>query len=158
MNERTINCALCGKRIEGKPSKDHCHPRAIYKWLEELLDEEAYREVKNLVDSQDNIIFTHDSCNKEKEDFIVDIDKLYLPNHKKQAVANVHSKIRPYQEMYFDLKTRIYNKQSCKCYNCGCEIENNNGVIRRIDCDYPRYEENACIVCHSCNVHCAKFV
>lgn len=155
---KTMICALCGKEIRGTYSKNHCYPRAIHKWLADSLDEDEASELKSLISGQDNIIYTHTGCSSKKEDFEVNVDTLCLPWYKKERVRETRVKIRPYAKQYHEMKARIYESQAHKCLQCGCRLTENNGVMRRINTEKPRTEENACLVCHSCNHANANFV
>jgi hypothetical protein len=150
-------CALCGKELEEKPSNDHFYPRAICKWMEPLLSPKKFRWLKNLIYNPENIIYTHDSCNKEKEDFKVEVSDLYLPEGKKQALRRIGKSIAPYAKQYAAIKAEVYQRQGPKCYCCGEPLPLSRAVMRRIDSERPRVQENACLVCHICNHRYEEF-
>lgn len=157
MENKKMICAICGEEIKGWIGKMACHPRAIHKWLEELLDDDEFTELGNMVSSRDNTLYVHEECRDKIINRELDINALHLPWFTKEKVKMLHAKMKPYSEIYGGLRKRVYERQNHKCYKCGCDLEESSSIIRRIDTMEPRTEENACLVCNSCNEHYANF-
>ncbi len=146
-------CAICGEKMEaGEESLEHFFPRALYKWGENILPPEEYRTLYVQIESDDNIIFTHLLCNGAKEDAIIDIAPLHISGEERKRLLRLEKKIAPVVIRYRSMKSRLYEKQEGKCYCCHKEFGQEAIVLRRKDPDLLRVEENACLVCHSCNL------
>ena len=148
-------CAICGKAISGKVSDDHVFPRAIYKWSEEYLTTQEYQDLKKQIESADNHVSTHPDCNYQKEDEIPDINALHLSLSVYNGLISVEKTVNSAVVSYCDHKQQVLLSQAGRCAGCGCELQ--KGVLRRRDPDLPRRWENACIVCHECNLKNEKF-
>ncbi|MBR3516061.1 MAG: hypothetical protein IKO10_07080 [Lachnospiraceae bacterium] len=149
-------CAICGKSIEGSSNRDHVYPRAIYKWSEEYLSAVEQKQLVDHIESKDNYVRTHPECNTIKEDMLPELDKLHLaPDHKKK-LKFVEEGICKELENYAYQKQQLIRKQNGKCVGCGCDLQ--EGVLRRKDPEKPRIWENACVVCHECNLNREKFI
>lgn len=150
-DRKRVICAICGVEIEGKIQKKYCQPPAVYKWLEQTLEPVEAAELKKMILSRDNVIYAHKYCKKELGDNKVNINALYLPQFKRAKCRELYEKINPYFNSYRNIRGHICVSQNRKCYKCGCDIKEKNTVIRRIDPHKPRTEENACLVCHTCD-------
>ncbi len=148
-------CAVCGKDIYGKISRDHVFPRALYKWSEQYLTKEEYRDLKATIESADNLVPTHPDCNYQKEDDIPDLSSLHLSHAKHDRLLSVNAAVDPAITSYRDHKRNLLLSQNGRCAGCGCDLL--SGVLRRRDPDLPRRWDNACIVCHSCNLKNSRF-
>ncbi|MCR5597106.1 MAG: hypothetical protein K6G19_02935 [Lachnospiraceae bacterium] len=148
-------CAICGKSIERGYSVDHVYPRAIYKWSEKYLSRDEQNQLVDSIESDGNYVKTHRDCNMAKEDTMPEIDKLYLTPEKKQELQLLGEKIRKELENYTHQKSQLLQNQNGKCIGCGCDLQ--EGVLRRKDPKMPRIWENACVVCHECNLKRERF-
>lgn len=149
-------CALCGKILQYSKSKDHVFPRAIYKWEAQSLPVPAYKKIKKLIESKDNVSYVHPECNYVKEDSMPRIEKLYIPPKNKQKLIYIEMLLEDCVKDYQEHKQAILENQSKRCYNCGKTLTK-TFVLRRIDKSKPRVWDNACIVCHRCNTRYRNF-
>ena len=148
-------CAICGKEICSMVSMDHVYPRAIYKWSREYLSKEEFRNLKAIIESTGNLVQTHPDCNYLKEDDTPDLNTLPLSNSKHNSLLFVSKAIEPAVTSYSEHKQKLLSSQNGRCAGCGCTLQ--TGVLRRRNPDMPRRWENACIVCHECNLKNNRF-
>lgn len=158
MNKESNICAICGKPIsEGDISKDHVFPKAIYKWTKEEISRKEYVYINSTLNSTGNYVYTHKLCNYCKDDYIPNIADLYISKDKANALYTIHDKIAPYLQRFEELKGILMTKQGGKCYCCHQDLSE-KAVIRRITPKCKRIMDNACLVCHECNVNNADFI
>lgn len=145
-------CCLCGRGFAGcdntkrRRSKEHIIPAAVLKWVK--VDTTKAMMVQTF---GDNLFFSHMSCNRKKlselptEKFI---DRLYLSNQFKVRAKTLLKIMEPELTEYKELCSRISARQGGRCARCSAP---NPDIIRRRDHDGPRSEDNAMLVCHTCN-------
>ena len=146
-------CAICGKPIEKHGNYDHFIPRAVYKWTKNYIPEEEYIELKSRINGNLNYIPAHISCNKQKEDTLYNAKDLFLSAKEKRKIYSFLDDIKDCIDIYYQGKEMVRARQNNKCYSCGKEL-NQTAVLRRIDSNKRRTWENACVVCHDCNIKC----
>lgn len=151
-------CARCGKEINGQFVKEYCQSPYIHKWLKETLPLRQYRELKELALSRDNVIFVHEECSYERTREKVNVGTLHLGRTRKERISEIYTKMKPYSDLYRNMRGRIVVRQERKCYKCGCEIKEKYSILRRIDTTKPRTEENGCLVCYSCDEKYRNFL
>jgi len=153
-----MKCAICGKEIdEGKETVDHIFPRAMYKWFAEYLQEEHNNRIKKIIEGPDNKAWVHHHCNIVKGEQIYKISTLYVSEQKKLKLYEVKELLGPVIKQYIRNKEKKLSEQSGKCFCCGRRISLRGGTVRRIDPNKKRIWENACIVCHYCNLRNKEF-
>lgn len=150
-------CAICGARIRGTASTDHVFPRALYKWSECYVSKGEYKRIKKQIVGSDNLVGTHTSCNKIKEDGIPKIECLHISEQQRISLRAVEESLAGVVNRYTCGKKKILFAQKGCCRGCGKEIKG-EGVLRRIDPTQLREWSNACIVCHSCNTDRPDFL
>ena len=150
-------CAICGKEIAFTPSVDHVLPRSLYKWSEAYLSKTEFNNIKSLIESSDNKVMTHEVCNAFKEDEIPLIETLYLSDVDKSRLNDLEKSLKNIIVNYRENKTKLLLGQNRRCASCGCKIKN-EGVLRRINPKRKRTWDNACIVCHKCNLKKRDFM
>ena len=162
MNDMTKRCIYCGsqcikmKVVQGENRRWNIFfPRAIYKWIEELVDYDRYKYVEQLLESKSNRGVTHFSCNMDKDDTLPDVDSLYIDEDKKTELVKLIAEIQPEIDMFKQLKLSVLRSQDFRCAVCGKYID--TGTIHRKNGWLLRTEDNACIICHSCSRQGAKF-
>lgn len=153
-------CAICGKRIKAKnmANMDHAFPRALYKWAEFQMSEEDYFVAYINVESNDNKITAHRDCNERKEDAIPDIDKLHIAKEQRWRLKKVKDLLNPVINEYVSNKEELLEEQNSCCAECKRPLELKGAVLRRIASQKPRAWDNACVVCHRCNIKSKEFI
>lgn len=153
-------CPYCGFPVKLETrrgnywSLDHVIPYCIYKWSEYALPEEESERVYDMLNSVDNVVVAHHKCNMDKNSSMpsrASIIKMKLPNNMKANILSLMMIAHPYIDEHIKLMQRVYEKQNGVCYRCHKNIDLLDGTIRRVDLDKPRIEDNACIICPSCN-------
>ena len=150
-------CAICGARIRGKASTDHVFPRALYKWSECYVSKGEYKRIKKQIVRSDNLVGTHTSCNKFKEDGIPNIESLHISEQQRSSLKVTEKSLKSVVNSYACGKKRILLKQKGRCRGCSKEIKG-EGVLRRVDSARSREWNNACVVCHICNTDKSDFL
>ena len=150
-------CAICGKPITDKVSKDHFIPRAVYKWHEHILYPKERKRVHDLIYGNDNMITTHVKCNSSKEEMLLSPYELYVGEEEMDRLEHLYHALYDVLDSYTRQKFYISLIQKNKCLCCGRSIKY-HGVLRRIDPSLDRSWSNACIVCHRCNYRHADFI
>ena len=148
--KRNQLCAICGKPIAGRSSKEHVFPRAIAKWTEQYIEPKEFIDLIYAIESKDNIVKTHPDCNYEKSDSIISIDDLYLIEDERAGLESVYEEIEPYLNKYLEIKNDILESQAGKCLICKKPLQD-DGVLRRLDKSKPRIIANGGIMCPECS-------
>lgn len=152
-----MRCAICGKEITSTPTIDHVYPKALYKWSECYVSKERYRLIKRIVENSGNKLLVHKHCNVKKEEALPEIDALYVDGTTKTSLKNRAIRLEAVIETYANNKLQKIIEQKYKCFCCNKPINVNTGVLRRIQPQKKRVWENACIVCHKCNINNPSF-
>ena len=150
-------CAICGKEITNSYNTDHVFPRALYKWLGNDLPGSQYHQLRRLVESADNRMYTHSGCNSRKGDDILDLDKLFLGKDERRRLPILQEKLENAISVYASRKQDILNRQGGRCRGCGAKLSA-VGILRRIDPRRRRAWDNVCIVCRKCNARRKDFL
>ena len=143
-------CAICGKEINGNPTIDHVFPKALYKWNKSS-------NIRALIQNKSNFVYAHKECNLKKEDSIINPNKLYLDDEKSRLLQTTYKNLLPVISDYETHKEEIYHYQTGKCFCCRKKIKS-NAVLRRINPKKKRTWDNACLVCHTCNLENADYL
>lgn len=146
-------CAICGKEMLGKRGNndgwniDHIVPQAVFKWCKS--DEEGLE----LMNDERNLLTVHTFCNTikgEKISTVQELKKMHVDDDFIEAHERYRHKVEPYITKFFELKYKLLKQQNYKCKLCGRSIVVKTSIIRRVDSNSKRYEENACLVCKKC--------
>ena len=160
LSTQSNKCAICGGFLNiNKPrnkywSVDHIIPRSVGKWLEYNIDEEEFSELYKIINDSYNWVITHKSCNENKGSSIPNIkyvESLNISEEHKNKLREILEKSEKYLYKYSEIKKTIYDKQCCKCCNCGKRMGIHNLSLRRkVTYGHIRNVDNAILLCKIC--------
>ncbi|MBO5388783.1 MAG: hypothetical protein J6A59_11685 [Lachnospiraceae bacterium] len=167
-NRQNKKCIYCNRPIDIKLQRgihwnvEHVIPRAIFKWLENILPKKDNDKLFKLITSMDNLALVHYKCNIRKDSYIPsekELKELKVSTNVINKYIDTLNKTNEYIQQYYDIKNRVYSKQKCKCFICKKRTTFKSAVIRRKDSNIPRIESNAMVICTQCNseLHISKY-
>lgn len=152
--KQNYKCAYCGGSMVTSATRatshtlEHIVPKAVAKWSNNP------NKVFKLLNSNDNLVSVHFSCNESKGSRIFtpnEFDKFCVYKPACENYRSLYMRCAKDINRYTELKSIVMASQLYKCCVCGDSISLNNSVLRRKDNTKKREIENACLVCIGCN-------
>lgn len=165
LNRQNGLCPYCGMPVDIKQKRgrhwtlDHVLPYAVFKWLENVLNDEQADELWKAINSNENLVIAHNKCNLDKNSAVHSehqIQAFILPDDVKEAFIKLHKDMLVYTTMYKEMIYDVARKYNYKCYRCGTKKHSCDLSLRRLDSNKIRSKSNACIVCKDCNAYVSR--
>lgn len=149
-------CELCHHEKDEELVLKHVYPVSLYDDLKFFLSVNELTELKELLESSDNMIMAHESCHKSRSSLSID-DLISNPPTKDRAekLSELRVKMRPFISLKKDTQEKLATKQFGRCMVCGKLIHVGRLNADHIICKVDPYKiadfDNLQLLCRSCN-------
>lgn len=168
IHERQGKCCIyCGREIDiskGRGRKwtiEHIIPYTIYKWSEYILSDELRCELWHVINDNANCAITCKKCNTRKGARIPDVQFVarneYIPQEVKDRFVEIYDSCDSAFKSYESLIKRLYGKQLGRCSRCKKFMDFDDCIVRRIDDNKVRVEDNATLLCSDCSEIASRY-